>query len=127
MTPVPKEQDDIPPMPEIEDVDAIPLQPLSPTVEPRRSARLGGRQADFRVANQWFGPNALILYLASEVAIIEAISSSGSMPRSVYEALSGSDADRWKEAMKREIVNIELKDTWEETVLPHGRKAIESR
>jgi hypothetical protein len=59
--------------------------------------------------------------LASEMAIV----SDGSMrePRTVREALSGPDSNKWLSSMESEIKNIESKGTWIETSLPEGRKA----
>jgi hypothetical protein len=60
--------------------------------------------------------------LTSEMAIV----SDGSMrePRTVREALSGPDSNKWLSLMESEIKNIESKGTWIETSLPEGRKAV---
>ncbi|EIW71771.1 hypothetical protein TREMEDRAFT_27029, partial [Tremella mesenterica DSM 1558] len=45
-------------------------------------------------------------------------------PISPEEAVNGPDGEKWLESMEKEISNIESKETWVETVLPPGRKAI---
>ncbi|EIW72190.1 hypothetical protein TREMEDRAFT_26944, partial [Tremella mesenterica DSM 1558] len=55
------------------------------------------------------------------------MSGSATVPQTAREALHGHDASRWAEAMEKELSNIESKKTWEETVLPVGRRAIDSR
>jgi hypothetical protein len=60
--------------------------------------------------------------LTSEMAIV----SNGSMrePRTVREALSGPNGNKWLSSMESEIKNIESKGTWIGTSLPKGRKAV---
>jgi hypothetical protein len=45
-------------------------------------------------------------------------------PKTVREALSGPDSDKWLSSMESEIKNIESKGTWIEASLPEGRKAV---
>ncbi|EIW70982.1 hypothetical protein TREMEDRAFT_27045, partial [Tremella mesenterica DSM 1558] len=66
-------------------------------------------------------PNKLV-----SLASIAGIESDTSLidPISPEEAVNGPDGEKWLESMEKEISNIESKDTWVETVLPPGRKAI---
>jgi len=100
------------------------------TLEPaRRSGRLAGRvdlAAKEHSQPRWYGEGGRDAYLASEVVML-AKTNPSTIPSTAREALRGPDADRWREAMDREIDNIESKDTWIETTLPAGRKAVDSR
>jgi hypothetical protein len=60
--------------------------------------------------------------LTSEMAIV----SDGSKrePRTVREALSGPDSNKWLSSMESEIKTIESKGTWIEASSPEGRKAV---
>ena len=49
------------------------------------------------------------------------------LPKSYEEAISGLEADKWKEAMDAEIGQLNEMGTWEEAELPVGRKAIGCR
>jgi hypothetical protein len=60
--------------------------------------------------------------LTSEMAIVSEVSIRE--PRTVREALSGPDSNKWLSSMESEIKNIESKGTWIETSLPKGRKAV---
>ncbi|GMK54928.1 hypothetical protein CspeluHIS016_0115140 [Cutaneotrichosporon spelunceum] len=46
---------------------------------------------------------------------------------SVYEAMHSPDAEQWREAMHREIEQFDKKNTWIETTLPDGRRAITAK
>ena len=47
--------------------------------------------------------------------------------KSYEEAISGPEADKWKEAMDAEIEQLYEMGTWEEAELPVGRKAVGCR
>ena len=49
------------------------------------------------------------------------------LPKLYEEAISGPEADKWKEAMDAEIGQLNEMETWEEAELPVGRKAIGCR
>ena len=49
------------------------------------------------------------------------------LPKSYEEAISGLEADKWKEAMDAKIGQLNKMGTWEEAELPVGRKAIGCR
>lgn len=105
----------------------------APVVQARQSRRLKEKgenrgSMDETVSHTaWYGDSARQAYLASEVAIILAVGDSTNTPNTVHDALSSPESKHWEEAMIKELANIELKDTWEETTLPHGRKPIDSR
>ena len=119
---------------------AVPTDPIEPpakTREPiarvvpeptRTSQRIRERaQGGTLSAVTWFPQNAYYNGLASEVAMILAIQGTGKVPQTADEAMQSSDRARWIEAMERELGTIQSKGTWEETTLPHDRKAIDSR
>ena len=110
--------------------DLIP-PPLSPQEdEPRRSGRLAEkptrRYALEVIEDRWYGESARDAYLASELVMMAEVNSNG-VPRTAREALIGKDGNLWLQAMEKEIENIESKGTWIETIVPEGRKPIDSR
>ncbi|BEJ13710.1 hypothetical protein CspHIS471_0308840 [Cutaneotrichosporon sp. HIS471] len=48
-------------------------------------------------------------------------------PVSVAEAMAGPDAEKWRDAMRREIEQFNNKNTWVETTLPDRRRAITAK
>ncbi|CAI7853551.1 unnamed protein product [Closterium sp. NIES-53] len=48
-------------------------------------------------------------------------------PKTLAEALSGPDAERWKQSVKGEYDSLLENETWELCELPHGKKAISSK
>ena len=70
-------------------------------------------------------PSKRLSMLASEKAdVLGAETTSARDPKSVREAFTSSDSEKWHAAMESEIANIEAKGTWRETQLPAGRKAV---
>ena len=82
-----------------------PDEPEEPEQPPRRSARVR-RPPDYfvNVTNE----------LPTE-------------PRSVEEALSSPDKEKWKSAMASEMKSLKDNDVWELVKLPEGRKALGSK
>ena len=124
-TPVPIE-----PIEPIAEPQSVPPVTLVPTRQSRRLKEKGenrGSTDETVSLTTWYGANARQSYLASEVAIILAVGDNMSTPNTAYNALSSPESKQWEEAMVKELANIESKDTWEETTLPHGRRPIDSR
>ncbi|CAI7817844.1 unnamed protein product [Closterium sp. NIES-53] len=48
-------------------------------------------------------------------------------PKTLAEALSGPDAEKWKKSVKEEYDSLLENETWELCELPHGKKAISSK
>ncbi|CAI7792578.1 unnamed protein product [Closterium sp. NIES-53] len=48
-------------------------------------------------------------------------------PKTLAEALSGPDAEKWKQSVKEEYESLLENETWELCELPHGKKAISSK
>ncbi|CAI7878327.1 unnamed protein product [Closterium sp. NIES-53] len=48
-------------------------------------------------------------------------------PKTLAEALSGPDAEKWKQIVKEEYDSLLENETWELCELPHGKKAISSK
>ena len=68
--------------------------------------------------------------LAKELFLATSFLTNGSkedLPKLYEEAISGPEADKWKEAMDAEIGQLNEMETWEEAELPVGRKAIGCR
>jgi len=56
--------------------------------------------------------------------LLGADGSSPLAPKSVSEALSGPNSEAWLASMESEIAYFEGKETWSETKLPPGRRAV---
>jgi len=70
-------------------------------------------------------PSKRLSMLASEMA--DVLGADGSSPlatKSVSEALSGPNSEAWLASMESEIAYIEGKETWSETKLLPGRRAV---
>ena len=91
---------------------------FAPTKPTRRSARIN------HPTGEYTGPNARTAHLASESALVLAITPTANEPKSIAEAMSRPDAALWSAAIAAELDNLTGKGTWEETTLPPGRKAI---
>ena len=100
--------------------------PLDTSTVPRRSNRIAEKQDISSIGERWYGENVGNVFTVSEMVMLSQIEPDN-VPKTAREALSGKDASKWREAMDREIDNIESKGTWVETKLPQDRKAIESR
>ena len=48
-------------------------------------------------------------------------------PESLEEALTSSDVEKWKKAMKEELKNLQRNETWEIVPKPEGRKIIKCK
>ena len=48
-------------------------------------------------------------------------------PKSVDEAVSSNNKEKWMEAMKNEIDSLKGNDVWDLVKLPEGRKAVGSK
>ena len=104
---------------------------LALATEPRRSARINADPSatfingdDDEYNNEYHGSNARTLHLAAESASILAITPVSDEPKSIAEAMRRPDAAQWSAAVKSELGNLTGKGTWEEAVLPAGRKVI---
>ena len=89
-----------------------------PVTPARRSLRLSS------AVTSDHGLDARSAYLASESALVFAITPSANEPKSLAEALRRPDAPAWSAAVRAELDNLIGKETWEEATLPAGRKAI---
>ena len=65
----------------------------------------------------YHGPNARAAHLASESALLMAITPTSDEPKSIAEAMRRPDASKWSEAIAAELQNLVCKGTWEETSL----------
>ena len=100
---------------------------LSSSAEPRRSARINADPSATFINgdnNEYHGSNARTLHLAAESAAILAITPASDEPKSIAEAMRRPDAAQWSAAVESELGNLTGKGTWEEAVLPAGRKVI---
>lgn len=76
-------------------------------------------------ADYHHGPNARVAFLASETALVLAVTSVNGHPASLTEALSGPDGAQWHAAKETEVHTLRAKHTWEEvTVVLPERKLI---
>ena len=103
----------------------------SSATEPRRSARINADPSatfingdDNEYDNEYHGSNARTVHLAAESASILAITPVSDKPKSIAEAMRRPDAAQWSAAVRSELGNLTGKGTWEEAVLPPGRKVI---
>ena len=97
----------------------------SSTAEPRRSARINADPSATFINgddDEYHGSNARTLHLAAESASILAITPVSDEPKSIAEAMRRPDAAQWSAAVESELGNLTGKGTWEEAVLPAGRK-----
>lgn len=76
-------------------------------------------------ADYHHGPNGRVAFLASETALVLAVTSVNGHPASLTEALSGPDGAQWHAAKETEVHTLRAKHTWEEvTVVLPERKLI---
>ena len=101
---------------------------LSISAKPHRSARINADPSATFINgdddHEYHGSNARTLHLAAESASILAITPISDEPKLIAEAMCRPDAAQWSAAVESELGNLTGKGTWEEAVLPAGRKVI---
>ncbi|UOH85389.1 hypothetical protein LQV05_002211 [Cryptococcus neoformans] len=87
------------------------------------SIAFGVVQPTLAKADYHHGPNARVAFLASETALVLAVTSVNGHPASLTEALSGPDGAQWHAAKETEVHTLRAKHTWEEVtaVLPERK------
>ena len=103
---------------------------ISSSAKPRRSAWINADPSatfingDNKHNKEYHRSNARTVRLAAESALILAITPVSDKPKSIANAMRRPNAAQWSAAVESELGNLTGKGTWEEAVLPAGRKMI---